>query len=122
MNGRVGSDGIYWQQPRTFVSLVQELRRYHPLLWFRPGEGVSLSAENAVKQWKSCQIHSAEGRILAHQIGNPNQWLLSQHYVNPDRYQDGEELPGCQELTEDFFHTSAGCIFFSNIDCDAGDT
>lgn len=115
MNGRAGSDRIHWQQPRTFNSLVKELWRYHPQLWFRPGEGVSLPAENEVARWKSCQIYSAEGRILAHQIGNANQWLLSQHYGNPDRYQEGEELPGCQELTEDFFHASAGFILVLNI-------
>ncbi|CAI2019985.1 Uncharacterised protein [Serratia proteamaculans] len=107
---------VDWQRKRKFVAVVEELRQHHPQLWFRPGVGVSVPAERQVKLWTGCEVLSAEGRILAWQTGNANQWQLSANYRKADRYPFADDdIEGCQELTEDFFFYIAGYILITNM-------
>lgn len=115
---RMGVDAslVSWQIPRTFVDVVEELRRHHLQLWFRPGDGVPLPADHHVDLWFGCEVLSAEGRILASQGSSVNVWRLTAQYRQPDRYPIADDdVEGCQALTEDFFNLAAGSLFLMNM-------
>lgn len=114
-NSGANGQQLDWQKQQTFVSMVKELRLHHSQLWFRLGGDVSLPAECKVKQWKSCEILLPNERILAMQTGNGNQWQLTRHYSIPDRCPVSEEIPDCQELTDDFYHVVSGNILILNL-------
>ncbi len=108
---------VSWQLPRTFVDVVEELRRHHLQLWFRPGEGVPLPADHHVALWTGCELLSAEGRILASQGSSVNVWRLTAQYCQADRYpMADDDVEGCQALTADFFCLVTGSMLLMNME------
>lgn len=105
-----------WQREKSFVKVVEALRDHHLQLWFRPGVGVPVPSEHRINAWVGSEILSSEGRILAKQVGNANQWHLSACYSTADRYPIADdELEECQELTQAFFCTVAGHMLLANM-------
>lgn len=85
----------------TFREVFFVLSMKHDQLWLKaPGEINELAFCDL---WKSADIRSTGGRILASQIGHPDEWELSPICEIPDTGLIIDEPDGCAQITDSFY-------------------
>ncbi|WP_411696700.1 hypothetical protein [Enterobacter pasteurii] len=85
----------------TYTDTVTELRKHYPVLWFWPGTQNYVHDTGEPTSWSYASILSLDGRYLAYQVGNANQWDLADNYLPPDLPALNPSPVDCGELTDE---------------------
>lgn len=79
-----GDFGIFFLKGKVmgFEEAVDLLRRYHTRLWFNAS--LDVIQRSFCDRWRSGEILSGAGRLLAMQAGHPDEWQLNFKQTVPD--------------------------------------
>lgn len=84
----------------TFEQAVKALRPYHRQLWFccQP----FLQKQQNADLWRKGSIKTTGEKILAFQVGHPDEWALTSLSNQPDTGLVFDEPEEASEITEEF--------------------
>lgn len=84
----------------TFAEASFQVSMHHDEQWFRASAGAS--NQPLCEQWRSGEILSTGGKILAHQTGHPDQWEITKFCDFPDSEQGMDQSDDCVEIDTSF--------------------